>query len=155
MPLKVGDTFTISVNHGDREALALARIGNQVLVEYLMPAGSTAMQILTDGNENRGRSVSYSSIPTKWLRAIVEEDNEWEGNPQSGRKPQSAKEELAVRTRRFASDLVGAAHSEGVLNILTSIAGHHAIGCLCGECCAATEQDSRDPRDLCSDERAR
>jgi hypothetical protein len=149
MPLKVGDTFTLNVNQGDREALVLARIGNQVLIEYAMPAGSTAMQILTDGGENRGKSVNYTGIPIKWLRAIVEEDNEWEGNPQRGRKPKSAKDELAERTRRFASDLVGAVHSEGVLNTLASVAGAstlHVVGCQCGSCQCAMIADEWDPR---------
>jgi hypothetical protein len=131
MPLKVGDTFTIDVNQGPREAMALARIGNQVLIEYAMPAGSTALQILTDGNEQRGRSMSYSSVPTKWLRAIVEDGYEWEGNPQSGPKPLTAEKTLAQRTGLKAPE---------PLPIV------HAVGCICGSCSAAYERDAWDPR---------
>lgn len=97
--MKPGDTFLVNVNQGDREAMVLAVIGNQALIEYVMPAGTTALQIVTEGREQVGRSVSYPSVPTKWLRAIVEEGREWEGNPQGRRRVPSAETMLSERMR--------------------------------------------------------
>lgn len=31
----------------------------------------------------------------------------------------------------------------------------HPVGCFCGQCATGSVHDARDPRDLCSDERAR
>lgn len=128
---KPGDTFMINVNQGDRKALVLAIIGNQALIEYVMPAGSTALQIVTDGREQVGRSVSYPAVAAKWLRAIVDSGLEWEGNPQRGKKIPSAEEMLFQRTGYKPPEPLPA---------------HHSVGCICGECSAAYEREAWDPR---------
>jgi hypothetical protein len=139
MAWQPGDTFTINVNQGDREAMVLAVIGNQALIEYVMPAGTTALQVVTEGREQIGRSVSYPAVPTKWLRAIVEDGREWEGNPQGRKKISTAEAMLAQRGHKA----------------LEPLAAHHPIGCLCGDCGVERVRDGLDPRDLSSDERAR
>lgn len=128
--MKPGDTFLVNVNQGDREAMVLAVIGDQALVEYAMPAGTTALQIVTKGREQVGRSVSYPSVPTKWLRAIVEEGCEWEGSPQGGKKIPTAEAMLAQREPKPPAQLPGV----------------HQIGCLCGACGTARIADEWDPR---------
>lgn len=131
MAWKPGDTFLISVNQGDREAMVLAVIGNQALIEYVMPAGSTALQIVTQGHEQHGRSVSYPSVPIKWLRAIVDDGREWEGAPQRGKRVQTAEEMLAQRTGHKPPSPLPAIHS---------------VGCGCGACGAQRIVDEWDPR---------
>lgn len=126
-----GDTFLISVNQGNRKAMVLAVIGNQALIEYVMPAGSTALQIVTEGREQLGRSVSYPSVPTKWLRAIQEHGREWEGQPQGGKKIPTAEDMLAQRTGCRSPEPLPAVH---------------VVGCICGSCSAAYDRDAWDPR---------
>jgi hypothetical protein len=131
---KPGDTFTIEVNQGAREAVVLAVIGDKSLIEYTMPAGSTALQIVTWGAEQRGRSVSYAAVPTKWLRAIVEEGCEWDGNPQGrGRRGRitSAEAMLAERTGYKPP---------------APLPTTHQIGCACESCGSGRIMDEWDPR---------
>jgi hypothetical protein len=128
---KPGDTFTININQGDREAMVLAVIGRQCLIEYAMPAGSTALQIVTEGDEQRGRSVSYPTVPTKWLRAIVDDGQEWEGVPQGGKRIPTAEAMLAQRTGHTPPP---------------PLPSQHQVGCICCDCAAAYERDAWDPR---------
>ncbi len=79
------DQLTVNVNQGDREAVVLAVIGDEALIEYEMPAGSTAMWVIHACYPHPGkiRSISYKSCPKKWLAAIEESGQEWIGNGQS------------------------------------------------------------------------
>lgn len=107
--MKPGDTTTVFVNQGARPATCLATIGIQALIEYTMPAGKTALQVIDIRTEEPtpGRSVSYFSLPTKWLRAIVRAGMDWDGNPQQtgSRRPASPEAMLAARKGQAAVDL--------------------------------------------------
>lgn len=92
-----GDTFSIFVNQGEREGHVLAVLGDRALIEYEMPAGTTAMlfapAVTTWFNHspqfihNYKMSVSYKQLPKKWLQAIVDQNNgDWWANPQSGKR---------------------------------------------------------------------
>jgi hypothetical protein len=89
-----GDVTTLRINHGDRPARVLAIRDECLLVEYQMPGGSTALQILTptvgqlvaNGTITTTRlygthSVGYYDLSTRWLRAIAEAEQEWIGHP--------------------------------------------------------------------------
>lgn len=67
MNLKAGETFTIYVNQGERDAVIVAVLGDRYLYEYEMPNGSTCLR-----NE-KDRPVSYRAISDKWLDAIEEQ----------------------------------------------------------------------------------
>ena len=83
-PWKKGKTIFLSVNQGIRDAKVCARIGLDVLVEYAMPAGTTALRVISicsarmDGvvpyTEARGHKMSYNRIPKKWLNALDDRD---------------------------------------------------------------------------------
>ena len=81
------DSVTVWRNQADREAVVLAVIGDQVLVEYEMPKGTSAM-LLFNSIEGEffdcGRSISYKTCPQKWVNAINAADMEWMGNSQTG-----------------------------------------------------------------------
>lgn len=96
---QAGDNVSVHRNQGDREATVLAVIGDEVLIEYTMPKGTTALNITTHkalfDDEHAGydanhvwheggqyKAVSYRGLPTKWLKAVVEEGLEWVGYDQ-------------------------------------------------------------------------
>ena len=100
--LAAGDETEVYVNQGWREARVLAVLGNKALVEYTMPAGTTALTIyehamgqLLNSKEIAwaveyaplGRSVSYRKLSKRWIRAMWEQGTEWQGNSQSGFHP--------------------------------------------------------------------
>lgn len=80
------------VNQANREAEVLAVIGNEMLVEYSMPAGTTAMLICSIFEEKdarllpkkgrMGTNCSYIKIPKKWLKAMWAAGTSWEGRSQ-------------------------------------------------------------------------
>jgi hypothetical protein len=83
---KPGDRLELDVNQGWREAWVLAVVDDEALVEYRMPAGTTAMQIIQNNRRSHyGRSVSYRSCPLFWQRAIRSTGGEWVGESQTGR----------------------------------------------------------------------
>jgi hypothetical protein len=86
--MKPGETTTIYINQGTRAAVVLATIGLEVLLEYVMPNGTTALRIIDTRTDApaRGRSIGYAHMPIKWLRAIVDSGVEWDGNPQQARR---------------------------------------------------------------------
>lgn len=87
MTLKPFDSLTLTVNQGDRDAVVLAVRGDQALVEYVMPKGTTGLRILSADGDDNGRTVSYTALSTDWLKAIVAADATWLGRPQqSGRR---------------------------------------------------------------------
>lgn len=78
---QANDALSVFVNQAEREATVLAVIGAMVLVEYEMPAGTTAM-LLFDATyyELRGRrNVAYSTCPLRWIKAMQDADMEWLG----------------------------------------------------------------------------
>ena len=80
-----GDAMTLFVNQGERDACVLGTIDDHMIVEYEMPSGTTALQIL---NNEKGaffvRSVSYTSCPKIWIQAIIDGVGGWKGNSQYG-----------------------------------------------------------------------
>lgn len=82
MTLKPFDELTIFANQGDRPAMVLAVLGDQALVEYQMPKGTTALRILASDDDGDGRTVSYTKLSLDWLKAIVDADTNWIGRPQ-------------------------------------------------------------------------
>lgn len=101
MELKAGDVTTLEVNQGHRDAKVLAVIGHQALVEYAMPGGSTALRLLSDVPGKPDRSMSYWSIPLKWLLAIDAAGQDWEAQPQQcgRRRPGTVAETIAARRK--------------------------------------------------------
>ncbi len=102
--MKPGDYITLDVNQGTREGTVLAVLGTKFLVEYEMPNGTTALRVLSmlDDLEN-GPAMSYRAVPTKWLRAIVNDGvGDWEGRPQQsgGKSAPKPAEILATRLQR-------------------------------------------------------
>ena len=80
---KSGDCLSVFINQGDREACVLAAIGDEVLVEYEMPSGSTALYAAhRETPETPKRSVSYRTLPRKWRQAIIAAGQGWIGRPQ-------------------------------------------------------------------------
>jgi hypothetical protein len=77
--LKVGECFSIEVNQGLRDAIVLAVIGDEALIEYSMPKGSTSLRIVDAYTWTGARSVSYRNVPVKWLQQMYENEVEWEG----------------------------------------------------------------------------
>ena len=89
---ETGDITAVEANQGEREAEGLATSGNQMLVEYLMPNGTSALRIITVCGRRfiDQRSVPYRNVPKKWVRAMHEQGtNLWEGRCQrsTGRVP--------------------------------------------------------------------
>lgn len=78
------DQLVVDVNQGKREAYVLAVIGDEALIEYEMPGGTTALWVIHAGRPHprRIRNVSYKSCTKKWLKAIEEAGTIWEGQGQ-------------------------------------------------------------------------
>ena len=108
--LDAGEWFTLAINQGQREAEVLATIGDEALVEYTMPAGTSALHIMnrkTSRGEKKahggGTSISYSKLPVRWIEAATEQAGVWVANPQSGdRYPENIAEALAFRAEKKA-----------------------------------------------------
>lgn len=81
---KPGDVLEVNVNQGWRQAVILAVLGQEALLEYEMPAGTTALWVIDAGNPTVGckRNVSYKACPKKWRKAMEEAGTQWEGNGQ-------------------------------------------------------------------------
>lgn len=83
---EAGDNIEVTRNQGRREATVLAVIDDEILIEYTMPKGTTALSITTHEAVEKDRpeykAVSYRSVPTRWLKAIVEAGVEWTGYDQ-------------------------------------------------------------------------
>jgi len=75
-----GDNITLFRNQGDRDAWVLGTLGDQMIIEYEMPSGTTALNILMNRNgADYVRSVSYTSCPKIWIKAIEDGVGCWEG----------------------------------------------------------------------------
>lgn len=87
-----GSSVTLAVHNGIRIGTLLARVGNQVLVEYLMPGGTTGLVKSTDSyweqrengphlNAWRRVGVGYQKVAKKWLSAMQDCQITWIRNP--------------------------------------------------------------------------
>lgn len=93
-----GQYFQLFVNHGWREAVCLAIVGQEALIEYTMPKGTTSLRIVkTENPEYLVRNVSYRQVPIKFLRAVVDTGVEWDGQGQRTKRQRSAAETLQLR----------------------------------------------------------
>jgi hypothetical protein len=75
----------LEVNQGEREAEVLAVIGDQALIEYLMPNGTSSLRIV-DRMEPDARvykNATYQRLPKKWVQAMDDAGSSWIGQPQS------------------------------------------------------------------------
>lgn len=82
---EAGDIVHLWVNQGMREGVVLGVCHDMMIVEYEMPAGSTALNVLPkDGRQNWGRAISYKSCPKYWLEAIKRGVGGWAGYGQRG-----------------------------------------------------------------------
>jgi len=83
LPYEAGDRIYIWVNQGERGAWVLGTLEDQIIVEYEMPSGTTALRILQNAdyvNEHKfGKGVGYKSCPKKWIQAIRDGVGGWEG----------------------------------------------------------------------------
>ncbi len=84
-PLECQDLTEVEANQGMRPADVLAVMGEECIVEYQMPAGTTALRILRtyQGDAGPYRSVSYTACPNKWRKAILKQSGAWAGASQS------------------------------------------------------------------------
>jgi len=83
-PYQSGDWLYVLVNQGKRDALVLGTLGEQIIVEYTMPSGTTALLIVEQGDRadrfgKRIKGISYKSCPKKWIQAIRDGVGSWEG----------------------------------------------------------------------------
>ena len=79
----VGDYYVVYRNQGDRDGAIVSCSGDDILVEYEMPNGTTSLNIIKpDGSY---RSFSYNSLSNskKWRRNL--DHNMLINNPQSGK----------------------------------------------------------------------
>lgn len=81
MPYYANDSITEFVNQGERDGWVLAVIGNEMLIEYEMPAGSTAMvyYLIKNGEHTNRRTISYATCPKRWIAAMREAKMTWVG----------------------------------------------------------------------------
>jgi len=88
-PYRPNDSIEVYSNQAMRDGWVLAVIGDEILIEYEMPAGTTAMLKFTvlGGKLRHMRNVSYRDCPKKWLAAIREAGMEWVGMGQRGNWP--------------------------------------------------------------------
>jgi hypothetical protein len=92
MGLQPGQLVYVEANQGTREALVLAVLGDEALLEYEMPKGTTALRLVAaiPGQALKGAGgrpylkVSYAAVPGRWLQAIASQGQRWIGKPQSG-----------------------------------------------------------------------
>lgn len=94
-----GATFTIRINQGDRPATVLARDGDIMLVEYVLPGGTTALAFAkwrpTSATPSRAKRIhrrpcTYNALTKAWLVKIVEQGRVWVGRSSSGQVPRPA-----------------------------------------------------------------
>jgi hypothetical protein len=82
---EAGDMVRVYANQGYRPGTILAVLGDEALVEYEMPQGTTTLWVI-DAHRAvpcKIRNLSYKRCPKKWKAALKESEMEWEGNPQN------------------------------------------------------------------------
>ena len=83
--LHINDQLDVYRNQLDREAIVLAVYKNKALIEYTMPNGTSALNIIASDDvhgEGVYRSVSYYGLTLRWLNRLIEDHMAWEGRPQ-------------------------------------------------------------------------
>ena len=80
------DRLEVHVNQGVRQAYVLAVLGDEALIEYEMPKGTTALWVIRRYHPQPAclRVISYRTCPKKWLDAIEAAGTVWECRPQTG-----------------------------------------------------------------------
>ena len=75
------DFMTVWVNQAPRDANVLAVIDDQILIEYAMPAGTSALlqYTIVGGRRRKMRNVNYNTCPKRWINAIHAAGNDWLG----------------------------------------------------------------------------
>lgn len=90
-PYRPGDDLEIEANQGRRPGYVLATRGDDCLVEYEMPAGTTALKVVTvlgHRKISQNKTISYNAVPRVWLRAIRDAGmTNWIGRGQRSRTP--------------------------------------------------------------------
>lgn len=87
MELAPGESLEIYANQGQREATVIAAIGDERLIEYEMPKGSTALRIINVNDpDGHYKTVSYRAVPRVWLEAIVAAGIGWQGRQQGNKR---------------------------------------------------------------------
>lgn len=83
-----GDSFTVHVNQGEREARVLGVDGDEAIIEYEMPKGTTALRLINrhDPTAHPGPNIHYRRCPARWLKAIVAAGKGWKGQSQQGQR---------------------------------------------------------------------
>lgn len=82
MPYEANDGITVHCNQAERDGVVLATIGNEMMIEYEMPAGSSALlrYVIRNGEWCGMKNYSYNAVPKRWLDAIRKADmTEWIG----------------------------------------------------------------------------
>ena len=69
---EAGDDCVVEANQGIRDAYVLAVIGDELLVEYEMPAGTSSLVLFSAvGNMlTRINTVPHKTLPQRWVNAI-------------------------------------------------------------------------------------
>ena len=101
---KVGQHSTIEVNQGLRPAVILAVIGDEALLEYTMPRGSTALWIVDAYSWGYIKNVSYRDVPLKWLRAMIEAGTDWDNLPQGNIKKYLGPRTFELREQSLSAE---------------------------------------------------
>lgn len=85
-PPEPGASLFVYANRGMRPATVLAVQGQQALVEYCMPRGTTSLRLIDLGlgvdEICYGRPLSYQQVSPGWLQAVIDADQRWIGHPQ-------------------------------------------------------------------------
>ena len=101
LPYKAGDRLFIWSNQGERGAWVLGTLEDQIIVEYEMPSGTTALNILQNAVDVKFvKSVSYKSCPKKWIQAIRDGVGSWEGICQRNGQIDFPEESVETLTER-------------------------------------------------------
>ena len=104
---EVGQRFTLWANQGERTASVLAFLGEEALIEYSMPRGTSALRIVNRDEPAGGRNMSYFQVPVKWLREMVETGVEWIGCPQQSNEWAPSVTQAYEERRKTSTDRRG------------------------------------------------
>ena len=83
--LEAGDETSVHRNQGEREAIVLAvdPERGEALIEYEMPAGTTALSVISWQGDSPGPSVSYATVSKAWIRRMHQQGTkDWQGRCQ-------------------------------------------------------------------------
>lgn len=88
-----GQNIKVYANQGYRDAVVLAILSNEALIEYEMPKGTTALRVIDCVTEGTLAQYSYATVPIRWIAEMFQTETEWTGNPQKNAEwVQSVKE---------------------------------------------------------------